>query len=226
MADDLTGKVRTYTSDDVDVQYSLKRCIHAAECVKRLGSVFDTAKKPWIQPAEASADDVAATIPHCPTGALHYTRKDGGADEATPTENTMHIEADGPIYLRGDATIVNSAGDAILHDTRMALCRCGASKNKPLCDLSHLAAGFKAADDLAANMEQSGKLLEGSDGVKIHISPAQDGPLHVTGNFKLYSSDGDTIFEGGDAWLCRCGGSSNKPFCDGTHNKIDFKADA
>lgn len=226
MSDDLSGKIRTYTSDDIDVQYSLKRCIHAAECVKRLGAVFDTAKKPWIQPSEADADAVAETIHHCPTGALHYERKDGETGEATPTDNTMQIETDGPIYVQGDAHIVNEAGAILLDDTRIALCRCGASKNKPLCDNSHLSAEFKAGDDLAANMENSGDLIEGDSPMTLSIAPSTDGPLHVTGNFSLRSSDGETIYTGSDAWLCRCGASRNKPFCDGTHQEIGFEADA
>lgn len=223
MSEDLSGKIRTYTSDDVDVSYSLKRCIHAAECVKRLGAVFDTAKKPWIQPAEADADAVAETIQHCPTGALHYTRKDEGPAEETPAHNTLNIETDGPIYVRGDVQILNGAGEVQLQDTRVALCRCGASNNKPLCDNSHLSAEFKAGDDLAASMESSGD-VEGD--AKLTIQPTPDGPVHLTGKFSLHSSDGTTVYEGNEAWLCRCGGSANKPFCDGTHTKMGFSAEA
>jgi len=49
-----------------------------------------------------------------------------------------------------------------------------------------------------------------------------NGPLQVTGNFTLIGHEGpietkDKIF------LCRCGGSKNKPFCDGSHRRVGLK---
>ena len=77
----MTDKVKTYWSDDIVVAYDAGRCIHAAECVRGLPGVFDTGKQPWIQPANAAADAVAEVVMRCPTGALHFERKDGGAAE-------------------------------------------------------------------------------------------------------------------------------------------------
>jgi CDGSH-type Zn-finger protein len=55
------------------------------------------------------------------------------------------------------------------------------------------------------------------------IVPYEDGPLLVRGNFELRTPDGQTIEPGrGTVALCRCGRSSIKPFCDGTHKKIRF----
>ena len=56
----------------------------------------------------------------------------------------------------------------------------------------------------------------------ISIDPKPDGPLHVRGAVGLSNSRGDTVATEAHFWLCRCGGSSNKPFCDGTHAKISF----
>ncbi len=58
--------------------------------------------------------------------------------------------------------------------------------------------------------------------VKITIVP--DGPLKVEGPIDLQDSDGNPVptREGKAAYLCRCGGSKNKPFCDGTHSRIGF----
>lgn len=59
------------------------------------------------------------------------------------------------------------------------------------------------------------------------ITPRANGPLMVQGPIKLldangkeYTLDRDMIF------LCRCGESSNKPFCDGTHRDAGFQADS
>ena len=78
----MANKIRRYTSADIDVTYDVKRCIHAAECVRGLPAVFDTKKRPWVQPDKANADTVAEVILRCPSGALHYERKDGGAAES------------------------------------------------------------------------------------------------------------------------------------------------
>lgn len=213
---------KTYTSDDVDVTYDMQRCIHAAECVKRLNAVFDTAQRPWIQPTNASADDVAETIEHCPTGALHYNRKDGGAQEAIPSDTTLEIVENGPIYLHGDLQIVDENGNEVLQDTRVALCRCGASQHKPFCDLSHTSAEFKATDKLDENMHNSTEITGNG---KLMITPTSDGPVHIEGNFSMTSSDGETTYTSNDAWLCRCGASKNKPFCDGSHHGVNFKSE-
>ena len=57
------------------------------------------------------------------------------------------------------------------------------------------------------------------------ITPQNDGPYHVKGKFKVVTEGGREIeVDGDETWLCRCGGSATKPFCDGTHKKIGFKS--
>jgi len=52
--------------------------------------------------------------------------------------------ANGPLYLRGRIRIEGPDGRVIREDTRVALCRCGASENKPFCDNSHRRVAFQA----------------------------------------------------------------------------------
>ena len=56
------------------------------------------------------------------------------------------------------------------------------------------------------------------------IVTTENGPYKVDGNFTIHDYDGTpvTLPAGPDIYLCRCGGSSNKPFCDGTHVTIGF----
>ncbi|WP_430784066.1 CDGSH iron-sulfur domain-containing protein [Actinoplanes sp. G11-F43] len=55
----------------------------------------------------------------------------------------------------------------------------------------------------------------------------EDGPLLVRGDFTLLAQDGTAIEPGRDTIaLCRCGKSAAKPFCDGTHKAIRFRAEA
>lgn len=136
---------KAYTAKDITVFYDAKLCIHAAECVRGLPQVFDTSKKPWIQPEHATSDAIAEIIHRCPSGALRYERLDGGTNEIIPDEFTGTFAENGPLYLRGAIKLTSSEGQTLFEGTRVALCRCGASKNKPFCDRSHQEIGFLAA---------------------------------------------------------------------------------
>jgi len=60
--------------------------------------------------------------------------------------------------------------------------------------------------------------------VTIEVKP--NGPYYVAGPIELRDSDGKVHASEGKVWLCRCGASTKKPFCDGTHSKIGFQAAA
>lgn len=50
----------------------------------------------------------------------------------------------------------------------------------------------------------------------------QNGPLEVSGNFIIVNQHGEEITISSPAYLCRCGGSADKPFCDGSHRRNGF----
>ena len=54
------------------------------------------------------------------------------------------------------------------------------------------------------------------------VEPAANGPLLVFGNVTIRDVAGNTTKKNKVTAFCRCGGSSNKPFCDGTHKKNGF----
>ncbi len=55
------------------------------------------------------------------------------------------------------------------------------------------------------------------------IRPQINGPLMISGDIELVTEDGVTVFGAGNKiWLCRCGRSSNKPYCDSSHRKTGF----
>jgi uncharacterized Fe-S cluster protein YjdI len=56
----------------------------------------------------------------------------------------------------------------------------------------------------------------------LEICASAGGPLLVSGGVRILDADGEVLFEGERAALCRCGGSGNKPFCDGTHKTNGF----
>lgn len=211
--------VYTYEGDEVTVSWDRERCIHAEACVEGLPSVFDPERRPWIDPDQANADAVETVVPRCPTGALHLTRN-GTNPEGTPTENRISIDPDGPLYVHADAELIDSDGETLLTDTRMALCRCGESANKPLCDGSHddvfEDAGQIAVDHLSPSDEEEDEHL-------LRIRATEDGPFVVEGPVTIEAADNETV-AGNRGALCRCGASDSKPFCDGSHSDIGFEA--
>ncbi len=60
---------------------------------------------------------------------------------------------------------------------------------------------------------------------EVVITPYRDGPLLVRGPFRMQDQDGtEIVVDRGTVALCRCGKSRMRPFCDGTHKLIRFRA--
>lgn len=55
------------------------------------------------------------------------------------------------------------------------------------------------------------------------IEPRANGPLFVRGDLDIVDGGGNVVRHMTRAALCRCGGSENKPFCDGTHRRVGFR---
>jgi uncharacterized Fe-S cluster protein YjdI len=60
-------------------------------------------------------------------------------------------------------------------------------------------------------------------GQPVDVCASAQGPLLVRGGVRVLDAEGNVLFEGEKAALCRCGGSRNKPFCDGTHKTNGFE---
>ena len=196
----------------------------------------------------------------------------------------------GPYIVNNLEKLHNSKGEQIQTKNVIALCRCGASANKPFCDGTHAKIGFSDAnlegraedkrdnyvgaeitihdnrgicshaglctdglpkvflygkepwidpngatsEEIVRTIEKcpSGALSYSIAGVEHRdqdrepeITVAKNGPYVVTGGLELAG-----VIRGQEAseecyTLCRCGGSKNKPFCDGTHWSIKFQDD-
>lgn len=208
--------VETARGQKLELSFETKRCIHARFCVTGAPNVFlANVQGPWIHPDAMEVERVVEVAHACPSGAIRYHRLDGVHDETAPPVNLASIREAGPYAFRGQLQI-----DGEPTGFRATLCRCGASKNKPFCDGSHHEVGFSATGE-----PPSGKtdMLAVRDGV-LAIDPEINGPLAVRGNLEITSGTGRVVARVVTARLCRCGGSSSKPFCDGTHAKIGFKS--
>jgi uncharacterized Fe-S cluster protein YjdI len=71
---DTPSGVRRYDRDGVAVTYEVALCEHAGECVRGLPEVFDTHKRPWIQPDHAPVERIVEVVGRCPTRALKTER--------------------------------------------------------------------------------------------------------------------------------------------------------
>lgn len=139
-ADPAKAVTTDYAGQGITIHDNRAICSHAGFCTDQSPHVFRMRQEPWI---DADADAVAhtiATIRQCPSGALAYS-VDGQRFEHSGREPAIHIAKDGPYAVQGS---VQLAGDARpVSREHYTLCRCGQSKNKPFCDGSHWAAGFK-----------------------------------------------------------------------------------
>ena len=221
---DRGDRVHTFQAPGIVVTWSRRRCIHAADCVVNLPTVFEPGRRPWLDATQASADAVARVVARCPTGALHFERSDGGAPEPVPTVNTVLASRNGPNYLRGDIELVDERGEVRLRDTRVALCRCGLSQNKPLCDNAHRDAGFREPGAITEPDAEARIEDPGAEGTRLRAVARENGPIELAGSFAISSADRKSLFAGTRTKLCRCGQSSAKPFCDGTHKRVGFRS--
>ena len=72
-------------------------------------------EREWIFPDMVSADEVTRVIDACPSGALSYTRKDGGPEEYLPKVNTVRLWENGPLEFKADIGIAGHPQWAIGH---------------------------------------------------------------------------------------------------------------
>ena len=148
--------IKAYKKDNLTINWEPEKCIHSTNCWKGevgLPEVFNPRLKPWINPEGASAEKIMDHIKKCPSGALSYSLAAEEVDPGTqssvaqiPSEEPIlvHISPNGPLLVKGCITLVYPDGTKEEKETVTALCRCGASQNKPFCDGNHKKIGFQA----------------------------------------------------------------------------------
>lgn len=280
--------IRNYLSGSAGEPYTSSQWSHAAtESAVRSGNISMTND---VQDHRTKSETAAPS-----------SRSDVGAGAAK-----IVIASGGPYLVSGKVPVEVqliepiAGGDSwewvpdkrIPAGEQFALCRCGASANKPFCDGSHLSADWDPAETAARTpFDESAGTLEGptmilrddealcafarfcdnqggiwslieqtqSDAVRATVvheathcpsgrlvvydrstgaaveprftpsivlaeDPAKacSGPLWVRGGIAVHSQDGTPYERRNRVALCRCGQSSNKPFCDGTHVDVGF----
>lgn len=130
---------KTYEGAGLTVHRVGKICQHASFCTNKTTD--------WYQMLPDTDDitqrgQVIGMIEHCPSGALVYEFRDEIIEPHIPV--AVSPVEDGPLWVTGGLKITRSDGVEMETRNRVTLCRCGHSKNKPLCDGTHFEVGFEA----------------------------------------------------------------------------------
>lgn len=130
--------IKEYSNEDITVVWNPEICIHSGNCVRGLQKVFDPKKRPWVNINAATTKELITTINNCPSGAIKYRRNIMEENNSQKSETTkIKVVAGGPLLVNGPLIVVDKDGTETQKEGNVALCRCGASKNKPYCDGSH-----------------------------------------------------------------------------------------
>jgi uncharacterized Fe-S cluster protein YjdI len=140
--------VKQYTNGEITVVWKPDLCTHVAYCFTELPEVFDPSERPWINAKGASTEKIIKQVNRCPTGALSYFYNDAEKNEKLLGKTDkdivkVEITKNGPVVIKGKTLLVDNDGKERIFEKTLSLCRCGKSKNKPLCDDSHLTNKFE-----------------------------------------------------------------------------------
>ncbi len=146
-----------YEGDRITVFDNRGVCSHAGYCSSGLPTVWRSTVEPWIDPNGADKEAIIETIRKCPSGALSYVEV---GQQRTDFHDSAEIQVsrDGPYYVRGGVALKGCEFGVGARREHYALCRCGASRNKPFCDGSHWYAGFH--DDEALTISMAARTAE------------------------------------------------------------------
>src|SRR5262245_1153517 len=70
----MVKKLQVFEAPSITVSFDPNVCRHSGVCLRTLPPVFDNRRARWIDPAAAGADEVAAAVQKCPSGALQFYR--------------------------------------------------------------------------------------------------------------------------------------------------------
>ena len=214
--------IEVVAGKEATIHFDAQKCIHSRSCVLSHPDVFvPNVVGSWIHPDAQPVAELVRIAQNCPSGAITVMRQSTGTTASAdsnghPIVNTVRVRENGPLAVEAELLI----GGQKQTNPRATLCRCGQSQNKPFCDGSHVAAGFVATGEPATVTFASLAVRNGP----LDVQPLPNGPLRVVGSLEVVSGTGRTCNKLSETYLCRCGQSKNKPYCDGSHKAAGFEA--
>ncbi|SHI43608.1 (4Fe-4S)-binding protein [Desulfosporosinus lacus] len=149
--------MKEYRNEHVIVHWFPELCAHPGTCLRLLPKVFNLDQRPWVNVEGAEPEEIIRTIDKCPTGALRYSLPEGSRVDAQIANGVgsidfgktysaavkIKVSANGPLFIEGPTVVIGLDGKPLKEGSRIALCRCGLSENRPFCDGVHRKKGWK-----------------------------------------------------------------------------------
>ena len=136
--DDYQERARAYPGTGMTLHDDRGLCAHASFCATKQTNAWKMMRE---TEDTATRSHAMAMVERCPSGAITYD-VDGERNEPDLPVRVNVIE-DGPLFVSGGVPVSRADGAPLETRNRMALCRCGASSNKPFCDGTHVEVGFE-----------------------------------------------------------------------------------
>lgn len=144
----------------------------------------------------------------------------------TANGGIVHCGGDGPLLVRSPLRVRAPGAEDGIAKPKAALCRCGQSANKPFCDGAHRDIEFRASGPIDTTRAISeSETPAGREAGELVVTAHANGPLHFDGVVEIGGEGHEGSARFRQPWLCRCGASRNKPFCDGSHKEVGFEAE-
>lgn len=135
-------RAATYRGTGLVVRDDRSICEHAGFCGNEATNVWKMVNNDTVADTPARSQAIAM-IERCPSGALTYRMPGDDEDVEPELPCAIAVVDDGPLVVTGGVAVERSDGEPLETRNRMTLCRCGYSGIKPLCDGSHVDAGFE-----------------------------------------------------------------------------------
>lgn len=136
--DDYEDRAKAYEGTGMTMHDDRGICAHASFCATKATNAWKMMKETDDTAVRSQA---MAMIERCPSGAITYEVEGERNEPDLPRQ--VNVVEDGPLFVSGGIPVERADGARLQTRKRMALCRCGASENKPLCDGSHSEVGFE-----------------------------------------------------------------------------------
>jgi CDGSH-type Zn-finger protein/truncated hemoglobin YjbI len=150
--DRVTDRRDTYDGVQVTIYDNRGVCQHSGFCTDRVARVFRLREEPFVAPSGGRMDEIIRAVRDCPSGALSYAidgeEARGAVDHHGNREPTVEVSKDGPYRVTGGLPLLTEQGEPVARNRgasleHYALCRCGASQNKPFCSGMHWYVEFR-----------------------------------------------------------------------------------
>lgn len=137
----IEGGQQNYPGTAIVVKNDRSLCMHAGFCGNRVTNVWQMVPNSGDTQIRAQ---IISMIERCPSGALAYSLEAGEKDIEPNLPVEIAVTPNGALWVSGNISIERADGKPFAARNRVTLCRCGASKNKPLCDGTHKDIGFSS----------------------------------------------------------------------------------